>query len=117
MIYLASPYSDPDPVIREQRFRAACRATAALIGAGHMVFSPIVHSHPLVVHGLPTGWEFWKRRCREHLARCDEIAILTLPGWERSIGVQAESWFARQMAKPVRYVPPTLAHDGAEVRS
>jgi hypothetical protein len=31
MIYLASPYSHPDPLVREQRFRDACRATASLL--------------------------------------------------------------------------------------
>jgi len=34
MIYLASPYSHPDPAVRAERYRAACRATAALLLAG-----------------------------------------------------------------------------------
>ncbi|GIW55540.1 MAG: hypothetical protein KatS3mg082_1944 [Nitrospiraceae bacterium] len=34
MIYLASPYSHPDPAVREERFHAACRAAAALLLAG-----------------------------------------------------------------------------------
>jgi hypothetical protein len=33
MIYLASPYSHPDPLVRKARFDAACRATADLIRA------------------------------------------------------------------------------------
>ena len=31
MIYLASPYLDPDPLVRRERFRAACQAAAKLI--------------------------------------------------------------------------------------
>lgn len=67
MIYLASPYSDPDPAVREQRYEAACAATVAMLRAGHVVFSPIVHSHPLVAYGLPTDWAFWQRVNGDHL--------------------------------------------------
>lgn len=84
MIYLASPYSHADPAVREARYRAACRATAALLKAGLVVFSPIVHSHPLVAFALPTGWDFWERIDRAYLARCDEVVVLMLDGWEES---------------------------------
>jgi hypothetical protein len=43
MTYLISPYSHFDPVIREERFRAACRAAAALVRVGRAVFSSIAH--------------------------------------------------------------------------
>jgi nucleoside 2-deoxyribosyltransferase len=121
MIYLASPYSHPEPVVREVRFRAACHATARLIAAGHVVFSPIVHGHPLVHHGLPTDWSFWERFDRDHLVRCDEVVVLMLDGWRESVGVAAEIRIAEELRKPVRYlapdaaaVPPTLAHVAEE---
>lgn len=123
MIYLASPYSHSEAVVREERFRAACRATARLIAAGHVVFSPIVHGHPLVHHGLPTDWSFWERFDRDHLVRCDEVVVLTLDGWRESVGVAAEIRIAEELGKPVRYlasdapvVPPTLAHVAKEAR-
>ena len=103
MIYLASPYSHPDSATREQRFVAACRAAAMLIRSGQAVFSPVVHSHPLVAFGLPTDWLFWERCDRQFLERCDEIALLTLPGWETSIGMQAEVRIATELGKPIRY--------------
>lgn len=106
MIYLASPYSHPDPAVREQRFRAACRAAVALLHAGQVVFSPITHSHPLAQHGLPENWQFWERYDRAFLERCDEVVVLTLDGWEESVGVQAEILIARELGKPVRYVAP-----------
>ena len=43
MIYLASPYSHPDPLVRQARFDAACHAAAGPIQAGHAVVAPIVH--------------------------------------------------------------------------
>jgi nucleoside 2-deoxyribosyltransferase len=104
VIYLASPYSHPDPIVRERRFREACLAAATLLRAGHAVFSPIAHSHPLVEHGLPTDWSFWERQDREHLARCDEVLVLMLEGWEASVGVREEIRIARELGKPVRFV-------------
>jgi nucleoside 2-deoxyribosyltransferase len=106
MIYLASPYSHPDPAVREQRFRAACRAMATLLRTGHVVFSAIVHSHPLVEHGLPADWKFWECIDRQHLERCDEVVVLMLDGWRESTGVRAEVRIARELGKPVRYVAP-----------
>lgn len=56
MIYLASPYSHPEPRIKEARFRAA----AQLFKRGHLVFCPIAMSHPLAVYGNMDGsWETW----------------------------------------------------------
>jgi hypothetical protein len=106
MIYLASPYSHSEAVVREQRFRAACCATARLIAAGHVVFSPIVHGHPLVHHGLPTDWSFWERCDRDHLVRCDEVVVLMLDGWRESVGVAAEIRIAEELGRPVRYLAP-----------
>jgi hypothetical protein len=106
MLYLASPYSDPAPAIREKRFRAACQAVAALLRAGRAVYSPVCHCHPLVEFGLPTDWEFWERYNREHLAHCDELVVLTLDGWQASVGVQAEIRIAAEQGKPVSYLVP-----------
>lgn len=106
MIYLASPYSHADPAVREERYHAACRATAALLGAGLVAFSPIVHSHPLVAFDLPSGWDFWERIDRAHLERCDEVVVLTLDGWQQSAGVNAEVAIARALGKPVHFLAP-----------
>ena len=126
MIYLASPYSHSDPAVREQRNRVACQTAAALLRAGHATFSPIVHSHPLVEHGLPTEWEFWQQVDRRFLAACDVVVVLMLDGWRESVGVQTEIRIARELGKPIRCVEPTLtesagtptlAHVAAEVAS
>jgi Domain of unknown function (DUF1937) len=105
MIYLASPYSDPDPFIRDQRYLAACRATVQLLLTGQTVFSPIVNGHGLVPFGLPTDWPFWARHGERYIARSDELLVLAMPGWEESVGVQAEIEIARRLGKVVRYHP------------
>lgn len=106
MIYLASPYSHPDAAVREARYREACRAAASLIRAGVVVFAPIVQSHPLVEHGLPTTWEAWEAIDRAILLRCDGLTVLMLDGWRESVGVRAEVAMAMGLRLPVGYMEP-----------
>ena len=108
MIYLASPYTHVDGAVRESRFDAACVATSTLMRAGFSVYSPIVHSHPLVRYGLPVEWEFWQRHDCEHLRRCDSVIVLTLDGWKASRGVQAEIELAIEFDLPIRYLSPSM---------
>jgi len=105
MIYLASPYSHPDPAVREKRFLAACRTTAELIREGHTVFSPVLIGHSLASEGLPGDWEFWEPHDREQLGQASALVVLMLPGWEESVGVQAEITIARAIGLPVAYLP------------
>jgi Domain of unknown function (DUF1937) len=104
VIFLASPYSDPDPVVREQRFLAACQAAAMLLKHGNAVFAPIVHGHPLVAHGLPTDWSFWHPVNVLHLERCESLVVLLLDGWRESAGVRREIEIAGELGKPVMYL-------------
>jgi hypothetical protein len=107
VIYLASPYSHPDPVVRQQRFAAAGRAPAAMLKAGLVVLSPIVHSHPLAAWGLDAmDHAFWMHVDRPMLEACTSVAVLTLSGWATSKGVAAEIDIARRCGKPISYVSP-----------
>ncbi|MBX3435699.1 MAG: DUF1937 family protein [Pirellulales bacterium] len=106
MIYLASPYTHPSGVVRRHRYWEACRALAGLLRAGLVVVSPIVLGHPLVDQGLPAEWAWWEPIDRALLERCDEVLVLTLDGWEASVGVAAEIRIAGQLGKPVRYLAP-----------
>lgn len=108
-MYVCSPYSHSDPRVREQRYEAACQATATLLLAGVTAFSPVVHSHPLTRHGLPGDWEFWQGHDRVHLEACKGVAVLMLDGWRESKGVQAEIAMARRMGKPVIFIAPEVA--------
>lgn len=103
-LYLASPYSHPNPAVRQARFEAACRAAAKLFKDGHHVISPVVYTHPIAQHGLPLDWAFWQSFDRHLLEMCDELWVLTLPGWRESRGVLAEVRLASESGKPVRYV-------------
>lgn len=108
-IYLACPYSvkgDYDPwviaEIKEQRFRAANETAADLMAEGHIVFSPISHSHPIAVQcGLPGDWEFWKNFDEAFIAWADEVHVLCIEGWEKSAGIDAELRIARDLGKTI----------------
>lgn len=109
MIYLASPYSHPDPNVRQQRFEQVCLAASVLMRHGWLVFSPIAHSHPIALAGgLPTNFEFWQRWNRANLERCEKLLVLTLDGWEYSVGVAGEIAIARALQKPVGYLNVSL---------
>lgn len=90
LYYLASPYSHKDEKVRQERYELACKATAELLDMGYRVFSPIVHSHPLVAYGLPSDSEFWLDQDLRLLERCDRLLILEIDGWDISEGVQQE---------------------------
>ena len=105
MIYLASPYTHSDPAVQQARFEAACRAVVRLIREGEIVFSPIVHSHPLVPLGLPVEWDYWERIDTTFIGRSDGVRGLMLPGWRESVGVRAEIKLAKSCGLPVLYLP------------
>jgi len=104
MIYLACPYTDPDPAVRQQRFESTCRAAAALIRQGKVVFSPVCHSHPICRYGLPGDWQFWRQQDLAFLAICQEVVVLQLDGRQQSVGVRAEIATARALGKPVTFL-------------
>lgn len=70
------------------------------------MFSPISHSHPIAVNGVPSDWTFWESFDRRMLSASDELAVLMLDGWRESRGVQAEIELALEMDLPIRYVRP-----------
>lgn len=103
-VYLASPYTSPDPAIREQRYHAACRAAGAMMAEGMVVYSPIAHSHPVEVHiGAQQSHEFWMRQCVPLLRMSEGVVVLKLDGWAESRGVRYEIDLAHKLLLPVCY--------------
>lgn len=105
LIYLASPYSNPDPLIMRLRFEQAMYATAVLLREGYIVFSPILNSHPIAeIHELPKDWDYWKTVDEVFISRCDELWILMLDGWRESVGVGEEILIAKNLGITIRYI-------------
>lgn len=104
LTYLASPYSDPDPAVREQRYEEACKAAAKLM-LECPVFCPIAHSHPIETIGMreKPHHEFWMRQDIAILRKCERLVVLCIDGWDRSRGVTEEIHLAQRLGIPVEY--------------
>ena len=102
MIYLASPYSHPDPEVRKDRFMAAASFTSDALSKGFLVFSPIAYGHPLAeMFSLPTDALAWESFNAEICSRCSAMWLLQLEGWKESRGVEVELNTARFEHIPV----------------
>lgn len=114
-IYLASPYSINAPTsskegreLREFRFKEALRYTAEYSKLGEVVFSPIVHSHPMSWHhDMPGTWDFWSKIDYVFIDNCEVVRVLKMPDWEQSVGINAELEYAKKIGKPIEYVEYT----------
>ena len=74
-IYLAIPYTGHE----NRSFRVANLVAGMLMQQGHIVFSPISHTHPIAVEcDLPKGWEYWKAFDEEFIGFCDELHVIML---------------------------------------
>lgn len=103
-IYLATPYNDPDPKVRANRFDNVTKIAALLISNGELVFSPITHAHPIVeLEDLPLGWEHWKDFDRKLLSISTKLIVVCLDGWKESEGVTKEIELAEALGIPVSY--------------
>ena len=109
MVYLASPYTHKDPSVEEWRYRAVLVATAILTARGVNVFSPIVYSHHLA-RVLPQQLythDFWLNFDKKFMDRCEVLSILSLPGWDKSDGVNTEfNYMVNKQRKPFRLCDP-----------
>jgi hypothetical protein len=105
VIYLASPYSHPDDNIRENNYRLVSKIAADMIANGDVVISPIAYGHPLLdFTEMPSDWKFWSDFCLAMLAKCDEMLVCKMPGWNKSRGVAEEIKYAKEHKIPVTYI-------------
>jgi len=105
LTYLATPYSHPDSEIREQRFRVVNLVAGKLMDAGHLIYSPISHTHPIAIeYNLPVTWEFWEQQCLAYLKLSERLIVLMQDGWKESVGVAGEIRIAEQLGIPIEYI-------------
>lgn len=119
LIYLASPYSHDDPHVIERRVRQVQAAAARLIELGHLIFSPIVYTHPIAEMtsfapvNTAEAMSGWMDYDKAMIDKCDELWVLELDGWAQSRGVEAERNHALATGKTVRHIEyPSLREIG-----
>lgn len=105
-IYFVSPYTHKDEKVMAFRYEEALRVVARLINKGHLVFSPIVHCHPIAVaHTLPRDYSFWQDYSTSFLLYWAEaVNVLCLHGWMESTGIRNELVIAREAKLPIHYI-------------
>lgn len=115
MAYLATPYSKYPKGI-EVAFRDAAALTARLLRAGMKVFSPIVHTHPIAIHGGldPLDHALWLPFDEPMMRRSEVLLVAKMEGWEKSFGIAEEIKVFRKTQKPIYYLNPDtldVTHD------
>ena len=105
IVYLAQPYTHSDPWVRQERYLQAVKASAILTQRGVIVYSPIMHSHPINWVGKNSDDvnAFWMRLNSPFIQVCGKVLVLKLDGWERSKGVADEIEQALRLKIPVEY--------------
>ena len=114
LIYLASPFAHELAAVREARLEAVRHVCGNLVNEGKIVLSPLVYAGELAVRGFhaPQGWYAWDL---QFLARCDELLVLQLPGWESSNGLLVEIAAAQARNLPIRLMSLEDAKLPAEI--
>ena len=101
-VYLASPFSHPDPQARKARVAAIAKITARLIADGHIVFSPVAYTAEIQKDGdPPAGWYHFTLR---QLAACTHLKVVKMDGWQESEGIKKEIAFAMGAGMPIEYM-------------
>jgi len=107
IIYLALPYMHENKFIMEFRAMVSDVIAADLMNQGKMVFAPISMCHHISVkYGLPGHWEFWKEMDEEFIKISGKVLVITLKGWQDSVGVNAEMELAKKYGVPIEFIDP-----------
>jgi len=89
--YIAAPYSHIDIKVRMHRAEVADLLAATLLLEGHVVYSPLSHSHMMSeMWGLPMNFEAYRKQDSAFLYESTVIYVITLSGWQESHGVAEE---------------------------
>lgn len=106
-VYLAHPYTHPDPAVMESRFQSANRIAGYLMQRGLIVFSPISHTHPIACCcDLPRGWVYWHTFDRLYLDAASAMYVVMAEGWQKSKGIAGEIEIMHSLRKSIRYLTP-----------
>ena len=116
LCYLASPYTSDSADVMQERFSRTAMATAEFTRQGILIFSPILHSVPMVQCGCGgTTWDDWADYDTAFIKKCTQVFVLQLDGWKQSRGVTAEVEICRANGIPVIGVNPLDIGEAVEL--
>ena len=98
--YLASPYAAKSAEASADYAEAARQAGVVLRQQGYIVYCPLLAGS----QQLPSGWYHYDLG---HLRDCrGGMFVLTLPGWQKSHGIQLEIAAALVLERPIKMLDP-----------
>lgn len=115
MIYLATPYSHPNPQVRESRVEGVTFIAGVYWRKRIAVFSPITHIYPIKRMNGTEGDSLpiidphlsLEMRFDLHiLSVCGSLYCVKFDGWVTSVGVSIELDFASRVGIPITYIDP-----------
>jgi hypothetical protein len=110
--FIAGPYTDPDPAVKEFRYDALTRAYAQYVAHGHSAVCCITLTHPpdAIISqqkNIATlGSDYWTDADVPFMNIAKTLVVVKLPGWEKSSGTQKEIAYFRAQGKPILYIDP-----------
>src|SRR5574338_41833 len=115
LVYIASPFScntsnkSMKKRVEEHRYEMITYIAAELkmkYGSTHSFILPITQSYNLckAEPKLQGSFEQWKEDDLLYISKCDEMWVVQMDGWNKSIGVKAEIDHAQSLGLPVKYI-------------
>lgn len=107
LIYLASPFTNPNPSVRQNRRLAAAGVLAyyAKPETELFLYSSIVHwGYVEEFYSVPQEFEYWKNKDFFMINKSHALWVLPLEGWKKSYGIQQELEYANDLQKPIFFV-------------
>lgn len=111
--YICVPYSHDDNRVRETRVDVACQYSYFMMEREHLHDVPEVHYNPIamganVIRNHTPLKAFNIPQCdfleQRILPIVDNVVVLCLPAWKRSLGIQREIELASHLHKDIIYV-------------
>lgn len=105
LYYIATPYSKYFNGL-DAAYVCACRLCAGLINRGLSIYSPIVATHGIAIHGGidPLDHSIWLDFDLRMMRAADVLIVAQMQGWRESFGVSQEIKFFKNADKPILYL-------------
>lgn len=106
LIYLGSPYSHVDPVVRMNRAALVSQLAGKFMKCGRIIYCPIAETVFIAqfTELLDTTFNFWRDQDIPKLSRCTDLWVSLIDGWKQSVGLRHEIYYALSHNIPVSFV-------------
>jgi len=105
LLYFANPFTHKSKKVMKERYVKIDRAAARLWKLGVQTYPPIaLNARWNQYEEFNHTWDAWEDFDKNLLERCDGLLVLMLDGWEKSVGVNSEIEYARELGLPIGYV-------------